>query len=80
MNGVRSVMNIGTLLFPIEGSLQFIRDYVRNASTGKLSNSWLDGCAKMPTWFSVFPDELVEKAKCGVEGVVFIDMGGDIGH
>lgn len=34
----------------------------------------------MPTWLSVFPSELIENAKCGAEGVLFVDMGGNIGH
>jgi hypothetical protein len=34
----------------------------------------------MPTWLSVFPDELAEKAKCSTEGVVLNNMGGNTGH
>jgi len=34
----------------------------------------------MPTWLSVFPSKLVEEAECGKGEVLFVDMGGNIGH
>ncbi|KAE9369977.1 S-adenosyl-L-methionine-dependent methyltransferase [Stipitochalara longipes BDJ] len=34
----------------------------------------------MPTWLSVFPSEFVENVKSSKEDVLFVDMGGNIGH
>jgi demethylsterigmatocystin 6-O-methyltransferase len=34
----------------------------------------------MPTWLSAFPSELVEKPQRGADDVLFVDMGGNIGH